>query len=293
MTTLLRRRADALRTLGRLNDARTAILESLRIDELVSGRGDYYVAGLHSLAVICRREGDFGAGLKHIQEARSCVSAENLNLLANVLNMEAILLEDLGRYQEALIAGEKEVELSLRLYGPNHPDYATSLSNMAHLYSELKQMQPAVDLATKALAIYVITFGPSHPRTQNAQNQLVKYRRALTDPVLKNELAPTKNRMCNIDGCHTVKENMNRCSKCKSFYLCEEHKDKTNDHVVVCPKFPDVLPDEKKLKKIVKCRRCRKETKLMKCAVCESVWYCGAQCQKDDWKRHKLFCGKK
>ena len=293
MALLLRHRSNALRKLGRVSQARAAALESMRISELISGRGEDYARGLYSLAEICCSERDFDAGLNYIQEARSLVSPENFGLLANVLNLETILLKELGRYQEALVVREKEKDLTLRVYGPDHPNYATSLSNIAQLYAELKQMQSAVDLTSKAVAIYMKTYGPSHSFTQAAQKNLVYFRKALTDPDLKNQFASTKNRMCNIDGCNTVEENMNRCSKCLSFYLCEKHKDKINDHVVVCPKFPDVLPDEKKLKKIVKCRRCRKESKLMKCAVCKSVWYCGAQCQKDDWKRHKVFCGKK
>ena len=209
------------------------------------------------------------------------------------MNLEAILLMELERYQEALVAREKHMELCLQEYGPNHPEYATSLLNTAQLYSKLKQMQPAADLGTKAVAIFMKTYGPSHPSTQQAQDDLALYRKALMDPGLKNELAPTKNRMCNIDGCHSVEESMERCLACKAHYLCKDHTKRINEHVSVCPKFPDVLPDEKKLEKIVKCRRCRKQTKLMKCGKCGNVWYCGATCQKEDWKRHKVFCGKK
>ena len=293
MVLLMRRRADALRKLGRLNEARAAVLESLRISEVVSGRGEDYARGLNSLAQIHYQEGDFDAGLKHVQKARSFISAENSRLLVDVLNMEALLLMDLGRYQEALVVREKEKQLSLEIDGPNHPDYATSLLNTAKLYAKLKQMQPAVDLTSKALAIRLKTFGPLHPLTQTAQNELADYQKALIDPEMNKMLAPTKNRMCNIDGCHTVEESMERCMACKAHYLCEKHTKLINEHVNVCPKFGDLLPGEKKAAKIVKCRRCRKETKLMKCAVCESVWYCGAQCQKEDWKRHKLFCGEK
>ena len=293
MAIFLRFRADALGKLGRFAQAKVAALESMRIAERVSGRGDEYAMGLNSLAEICCREGDFVAGLKHIREAGSLVSAENLDLLVNLLNMEAVLLGNLGRYQEALVAREKDKEISLRIYGPDHPSFATSLTNTSQLYATLKQMQPAVDLTTQAVAIRLKSLGPSHPHTQDALNDLALYREALTNPGLKNELAPTKNRMCNINGCHTVEESMERCLACKAHYLCKDHTKLINEHVSVCPKFGDLLPGEKKLEKIIKCRRCRKEVKLMKCAVCESVWYCGAQCQKDDWKRHKVFCGKK
>ena len=97
MATLLGRRADALRELG-FAQARTAILESLRISELVSGRGNEYATGLHSLADICHREGNLAAGLKHVQEARSLVSADNSGLLWKILNSEARFLMELERY---------------------------------------------------------------------------------------------------------------------------------------------------------------------------------------------------
>ena len=277
MATVFSRRADALGKLDRLTQARAAALESMRITERVFGRGDNYARGLYSLAIICRMEGDFDVGLKHIREAHSLLSAERPDLLGAILNEEATLLMELERYQDALFVREKEKEFSLRFLGPNHPQYAVCLCNAAMLYAKLKQVPLAIDLVAKALAIHMDVFGPSHPFTQNVQDQLLDYRKALIDPKIKNQLASKSHRMCNIDGCHIVKEKMNRCLKCLSFYVCEKHKDKIDEHIVVCPKYPDVLPDEKKIDKIAKCRRCRKETKLMKCAVCGTVWYCGAQ----------------
>eukprot|EP00978_Attheya_sp_CCMP212_P036323 scaffold163826_cov53-Attheya_sp.AAC.1 len=43
------------------------------------------------------------------------------------------------------------------------------------------------------------------------------------------------------------------------------------------------------------CERCRKagsRDELSACAQCKSVWYCGRECQKLDWKIHKMWCGK-
>ncbi|KAJ7594074.1 hypothetical protein C8J56DRAFT_1022870 [Mycena floridula] len=39
------------------------------------------------------------------------------------------------------------------------------------------------------------------------------------------------------------------------------------------------------------CNQCgKRDIKLLRCAKCTSVAYCGAQCQKADWKNHKLKC---
>ena len=294
MAELLFRRAIALKGLRRFEEARSAAVASLKLYEKVSGKGDEYVDGLLALAEIEYAERKYKEGLKLVEEARSLMKPDSdPRILASLLNLHALLLTAMKQYQKAVLVREEELALTLRLLGPNHPEFANSLANAAFLYARLKQMDQAFDLATKALAIRMKTLGPSHPLTQQARYDLACYQKALIDPEVKKKIASESHRMCSVEGCNTVKEKMNRCLKCLTHYLCKDHEKLIHDHVVVCPKFPDMLPDEEELNKIVKCRRCRKETKLMKCAVCESVWYCGAQCQKEDWKRHKVFCGKK
>lgn len=41
------------------------------------------------------------------------------------------------------------------------------------------------------------------------------------------------------------------------------------------------------------CRTCKDFTKkLMKCARCFTEYYCSSECQKSDWKRHKVECNR-
>jgi hypothetical protein len=41
------------------------------------------------------------------------------------------------------------------------------------------------------------------------------------------------------------------------------------------------------------CNRCHKiALGLLKCTRCAQVYYCNRSCQKKDWKKHKLWCGK-
>ena len=290
---LLTRKAVALSSLQRFDRARSAASECLRMYEAVSGRSsDGYIQGLSVLADILHSTGDFEDGLKCIEEARSLFPAADSKLFLSILNTHAMLLRGVKRFQEALLAREEALALSLRLHGPDHPEYGATCINAAILYAQLNQFARAIALAKQALAIHTKIFGPSHPTTQNTRNGIVYYQKALTDPAMKKQLV-SSDRVCNIDGCNKVEKFMDRCMSCGAHYLCKKHRKKINEHVSVCPKFVDLLPDEKKGQTIVKCRRCRKESKLMKCSVCEEVWYCGAQCQKDDWKRHKVFCGKK
>jgi TPR repeat protein len=41
-----------------------------------------------------------------------------------------------------------------------------------------------------------------------------------------------------------------------------------------------------------KCSTCDSGTDLKSCAGCGQVWYCNAECQKKDWKKHKEMCKK-
>ncbi|KAL8438467.1 hypothetical protein Efla_002217 [Eimeria flavescens] len=40
-----------------------------------------------------------------------------------------------------------------------------------------------------------------------------------------------------------------------------------------------------------KCENCGKEdVPLRRCGGCQKVFYCGAQCQREDWRLHKRIC---
>lgn len=41
------------------------------------------------------------------------------------------------------------------------------------------------------------------------------------------------------------------------------------------------------------CVKCGKKDNLMACAKCKTTQYCGRECQKADWKLHKVLCGLK
>ncbi len=38
------------------------------------------------------------------------------------------------------------------------------------------------------------------------------------------------------------------------------------------------------------CQVCQTTTAIKRCSRCNIVWYCSAECQRTDWKRHKSFC---
>ena len=57
-----------------------------------------------------------------------------------------------------------------RVLGPEHPDTAQTLGNLALLYHDQGKFELAVPLYEQALAIYESALGTDHPRTVNVRN---------------------------------------------------------------------------------------------------------------------------
>jgi tetratricopeptide (TPR) repeat protein len=65
-----------------------------------------------------------------------------------------------------------------QVLGPNHPDTASSLNNLAALYGNQGQYAEAESLLQRALAIYEQVLGPDHPDTASNLNKLAALYRA-------------------------------------------------------------------------------------------------------------------
>ena len=93
----------------------------------------------------------------------------NLGLLAQTpdiewesLNGEAMLLYKQGSYDRAVVTTKKALQVAERS-GPEHPNVATSLNNLAALYKAKGQFADAEPLYQRALAIREKVLGPDHP----------------------------------------------------------------------------------------------------------------------------------
>ena len=67
---------------------------------------------------------------------------------------------------------EKLVNLLIGALGPEHPDTATALNNLALTYSRLAQYDKALPLKLRALAINEKVLGPEHPNTATTLGNL-------------------------------------------------------------------------------------------------------------------------
>ena len=79
------------------------------------------------------------------------------------LIQEANQLYRAGNYPGAVEVAKKALEVAEKSLGPDHPDVATSLNNLAELYRTQGQYAQAEPLYKRSLAISEKSLGPDHP----------------------------------------------------------------------------------------------------------------------------------
>ena len=114
--------------------------------------------------------------------------------LAETLDGQVVRLFQEGKYAEAEPLALQAIEVSLKKNGPDHPDTATSLNNLAELYSTQGKYDLAEPLYKRALAIREKALGPDHPDTATDLNNLAELYRTqakydLAEPLYERALA--------------------------------------------------------------------------------------------------------
>ena len=66
------------------------------------------------------------------------------------------------------------MEIREKALGPEHPDTAASLINLAGLYETLGAYDQALPLYQRALGIFEKALGPEHPETATGLNNLAR-----------------------------------------------------------------------------------------------------------------------
>jgi tetratricopeptide (TPR) repeat protein len=102
--------------------------------------------------------------------ASSVSLAEDDNLKG--LNQRIYKLFGEGKYREAIPLAEKAVEIARRVRGPDHPDTAISLSNLAEFYEALGEYAKAEPPLQEALRIRQKVLGHQHPDIAESLNNL-------------------------------------------------------------------------------------------------------------------------
>jgi tetratricopeptide (TPR) repeat protein len=83
-----------------------------------------------------------------------------------------LLYVNQGRYADAVPLYKRSLAIWERAYGPDHPDVAASLNNLASLYQNQKRYVDAEPLYQHSLAIRETALGPNHPDVAESLNNL-------------------------------------------------------------------------------------------------------------------------
>jgi tetratricopeptide (TPR) repeat protein len=102
-------------------------------------------------------------GLALLEHALGPNSSKRINALGNL----ALLEQDLGRRQDAMVHLAEVVSAIGRLRGPEHPTLVGPLERLAVALSETGQFEKARQAVDRALAIGRARFGPTSDRVTN------------------------------------------------------------------------------------------------------------------------------
>ena len=102
-----------------------------------------------------------------------CIVGSGMTL-AETLDEQVVRLYGEGKYAEAEPLAKQSLDQSIKKNGPDHPETATSLNNLAALYKAQGKYDLAEPLYKRALAINEKVLGPDHPETATSLNNLAE-----------------------------------------------------------------------------------------------------------------------
>ena len=108
----------------------------------------------------------------YYRQAAALVPAEAGEQRAEYLNMQGRALFDAGDYRDAEGPFTQALALREQALGPEHPDVALSLNNLALLYKTEGRYAKAEPLYQRSLAIREKILGPEHPNVAQSLNNL-------------------------------------------------------------------------------------------------------------------------
>lgn len=88
--------------------------------------------------------------------AAQSLLAQTLGVEWEVLNKEVEDLYSTGKYDRAVVVAVKALEVAEKNHGPDNPDVAVSLENLARLYRATKRDEEAAELEKRAARIRAI-----------------------------------------------------------------------------------------------------------------------------------------
>ncbi|MFK7900016.1 MAG: tetratricopeptide repeat protein [Cyclobacteriaceae bacterium] len=142
-------------------------------DELTT---DNSAAGkLYAELNIMEKQGDFDAALTKAKEIVTLQLTEKGPQhpnYAKAITRQGILLQKVGKYNQAEPLFSKSLNIYRIKFGNTHPDYATSLNNLASLYAAMGRYNDAEQAYKQTISINESVYGKTHIEYANSLNNL-------------------------------------------------------------------------------------------------------------------------
>jgi tetratricopeptide (TPR) repeat protein len=110
-------------------------------------------------------------------------SAQNTNNMNDIqaLDKQYQTLRQAGSYLQAVPIAQQLLKAREELFGPENPETAMGLNNLAELYRQMGDYAKAEPLFQRALRIWEKALGPEHPNTASCLNNLAELYRQMGD----------------------------------------------------------------------------------------------------------------
>lgn len=121
--------------------------------------------------------GDYADSERLALKALAAAEAEpavTLETRAAIWSTLATAREGLNRFDEAVIAFQRTLELQREATGEMHPSYAIVLNNLALLHHAMGNLDAAIEAMRESVRIRRATLGDRHPQTANALSNLAR-----------------------------------------------------------------------------------------------------------------------
>ena len=189
------KRGDFEQAESLLNKAMVQDLDAARrLEEISEARMLSAASSMTEIGELKEIQLDYKEAASYYRQASKSVPKGNDLILTVCLRKWGIASYQAGEYRTAEKPFTRSLMICEKTLGPEHPNTAESLNNLALLYIAQGKYDEAEPLYKRSLAIYEKALGPEHPNTATSLNNLARLYRAQgkygeAEPLYKRSLA--------------------------------------------------------------------------------------------------------
>lgn len=205
-----------------------------------------------------------------------------------VLQGMSLCYERLGDLVNGEKYAVKAVEAAKESFGENHPDYAVECENLGTYMFRQQKLKEAVAAFETALKVYRKTLGETHQTTVK-MIRLLGHAQQDDDPFTSFHHLPVRRPL--LPRPPSLAAAAASTSSPSTLAIAAAAPPASPTPPTTIPASSTTAISKILVKELPACPTCgTKSVQMMMCTQCRGVYYCNRQCQKADWKNHKINC---